>query len=146
MIRIERFKQLLKERIADYQKRYDATQDRLVFGALQEAKDTLEYVEKQFPSLISHYDANPQKVKIKVELSDLLPGEMVDERRVATARLIKDERYIIEEHIMEEWRFQIIETFFQFLVAERENVLKWRESQDMLGAELMVVLPKNEKI
>ena len=142
MIRMETFKRLLKERIADYQARYDASQDKMIFGALQEAKDTLEYVEKTFPELVPHHDANPQKVKINVELCGLLPGEMMSERRVATQRLFDGEYLITEEHLMEECRFLILESFFQFMVAERDNVFKWHEAPGMIGAELNVVLPK----
>lgn len=50
MNRIEKFKQLLKERIADYEAKYNESGDRMMFGAMNEAKDTLEYIEKVFPN------------------------------------------------------------------------------------------------
>ena len=147
MIRIEKFKQLLRDRIADYQKRYDDNGDKMMFGALQEAKDTLEYIEKQFPSLWAHYGAEPQKVvEIKVNIRNLLPGELMSMQRVGVTTETDDGMLRYEEHLMEKWRFQIIESFFQFLVAERDTVFSWCDDRNMLGAELRVVLPKKNKV
>ena len=49
MNRIEKFKSLLRERITGYEAKYKESGDRMMFGALNEAKDTLEYIEKVFP-------------------------------------------------------------------------------------------------
>lgn len=143
MMRIEKFKQLLRERIADYASKYEETKNEMIFGALQEAKDTLEYVEKQFPFLDGQYLVDPAKVKVTVEVEGLEPGEKMRIRKVATMRDLGDGRIQAEEHLVEEWKYYMIESFFQFLVAERENVLKWHNEHHVLGAEMFIVIPSD---
>lgn len=142
MIRIERFKQLLRERIAEYQASYDASKSQMMFGALQEAKDTLEYIEKQFPSIINGISVKPQEVKVTVEVQALDEEGARRIRRVATNRITPEGNLLREEHIMEEQEYWIIESFFQFLVAERSGVFKWHKYPDMIGAELLLVPPR----
>lgn len=145
MIRIEKFKQLLRDRIADYESRYNATRDKMIFGALQEAKDTLEYIEKQFPFLGGQFEINPAKIKITVEVKELYPEETPRVQRVVTMRDLGDGRLQAEEHFVEEQKYFALESFFQFLVAEREHILKWHDKQNIIGAEMLIVMP-NDKL
>lgn len=142
MIRIEKFKQLLRERIAEYQASYDASKSQMMFGALQEAKDTLEYIEKQFPSIINGISVKPQEVKVTVEVQALDEEGARRIRKVATKHITPEGNLLCEEHIMEEREYWIIESFFQFLVAERSGVFKWHKYPDMIGAELLLVPPR----
>ncbi len=142
MIRIERFKQLLRERIAEYQASYDASKSQMMFGALQEAKDTLEYIEKQFPSILGEISFEPQKVKVTVEVEKLKPQEAQSMRKVATMRELPGGALRRDEHIMEEYKYWIIESFFQFLVAERDSAIHWKESDDGTVVATMLIVPQ----
>ena len=141
MIRIEKFKQLLRERIADYESRYDATKDKLIFGALQEAKDTLEYIENQFPFLGARLPVQPSKIKISVSVEKLYPDEKPRIKKVATMRELEDGTVRTDEHSIEMEKYFVLESFYQFLIAERKRVIKWHNEEDFIGAEMLIVMP-----
>lgn len=144
MIRVEKFKLLLQERIADYAAKYKETGSQLIFGALQEAKDTLDYVEKQFPFLGGQYEIDKAKIKITVEVQKMFPGEASRKQRVVTMRDLGDGALRAEEHLVEEEKYFALESFFQFLVAERDNVLKWNEKDGTIAVELAIVMPNKD--
>lgn len=144
MMRIEKFKQLLRERIADYASKYDATKSEMIFGALQEAKDTLEYIEKTFPDISVNCDVEPSKVKVTVEVQRLYPEECSRMRKVGVA---KEHDGIIQydELFVQEEKYMALESFFQFLCAERDNMLKWHEDEKGFMVQ-MLIIPPQEKL
>lgn len=143
MIRIEKFKSLLRERIADYESQYEKTGNKMIFGALQEAKDTLAYVESQFPEILSpRYPVPLNRVNIQVRVSEELPGEEHRKLKLGTMRQVGKETLMYEEHIVEESIAYILESFGSALIGERDKLVRWRKNEDSILGELVVIAPK----
>lgn len=122
MKRIEKFKTLLKERIADYQKRYDETKDRLIFGALQEAKDTLDYIEKTFPDAGNFHLLGPG-YEVSGYAKEVTPGEFARTAKFGICIERRDGTIQHEEVEMEEDKARVIEGFHQALVKYYDRLI-----------------------
>ena len=129
MNRIKKFKSLLRERIADYQARYDATQDRLIFGALQEAKDTLDYIEKLFPERLD-FDLIGPEIEVTGRTKEMNPGEFERTAKLGICIEQSDGSIHYENVEMKEYEARIIDGFRQALVKYKDRLIDIRHYEE----------------
>lgn len=121
MNRIEKFKQLLKERIADYEAKYKESRDRMMFGAMNEAKDTLEYIEKVFPNGGDFELVGPEYEVCGVA-REVVPGDFARTAKFGVLLERGDELYH-EDIELKEYEARIIEGFHQALVKYKDKLI-----------------------
>lgn len=122
MIRVEKFKLLLQERIADYADKYKETGSQLIFGALQEARDTLEYVEKIFPDT-GDFIIHGETFDVTGRVRETKPGELERTAKLAICIEMPNGDICHEEVKVTEGEARIIEGFRQALIRYKDRLI-----------------------
>ena len=121
MNRIEKFKQLLKERIADYEAKYNESGDRMMFGAMNEAKDTLEYIEKVFPEG-GNFELVGPEYEVRGIAKEVNPGDFA--RTAKFGVMIERGDMLYREDIeLKEYEERIIEGFHHAIVKHKDKLI-----------------------